>query len=101
MAYKRLSKYEWTWQEEQRQRAVRHFPEQGTLIWSAWTDTSEGPMFDDGVRQTLLEFQQRGAPQGSNPPPDLLEALHQTLLPDPPTHPDIKPNRRWPRIFRR
>ncbi len=100
MAYKQISRYAWTWEESQRQHAVRHFPEQGTLIWSAWTDTSEGPMFDDGVRQTLLEFQERGAPQGLNPPSDLIEALRATLLPDPPTPPDTTLKRRWLRIFR-
>lgn len=102
MPYKQLSKHEWLWVEDESERhhAVRHFPQQGTLIWSSWVDSSQGPLFDEGVRQMLLDFAREGAPPGTHAPPDLLEAMRDALLPTPPTHPDAVEKRRW-RILRR
>jgi hypothetical protein len=75
---------EWTWEEGSRKRAVRVFHSTHTLVWSAWVETSEGPVFEDGARQTVEAFLAAGPPLGLSAPDELIAALRAALQADKP-----------------
>ncbi len=72
---------EWRWHGDTRQRSVRLFASTRRLIWSAWVETSEGPVFDDGIAQDFDGFLQTGPPPGVDVPPDLVALLRGKLDP--------------------
>lgn len=73
--FEQLSAVEWRWKQRNTFYGVRMFPHQGTLIWSNWVETSEGPQFGQGARQTYEQFAAHGPPEAYAPPPALVEAL--------------------------
>lgn len=74
----RKSATEWEWHAGNRHRTVRYFPSTGKLIWSGWTDTSNGPVFEEGYSQSAEDFLANGIAQVS--PPDTLLAELRTSL---------------------
>jgi hypothetical protein len=79
--YQQTAPAEWRWRDDTRQRSVRLFASTRRLIWSAWVETSEGPVFDDGIAQDVDLFLQTGAPLGINVPPDLIALLRRKIDP--------------------
>jgi len=73
---------EWTWQDDQRHHAVRLFKSTRRLIWSAWAETENGPVYDDGISQTYDAFTTQGAPDHLHVPPELAALLRQALAED-------------------
>ncbi|MEL6527712.1 MAG: hypothetical protein AAFQ07_18580 [Chloroflexota bacterium] len=74
----RKSATEWEWHSGNRHRTVRYFPSTGKLIWSGWTDTSNGPVFEEGYRQSVEDFLANGVSQVS-PPDEILNGLREML----------------------
>lgn len=72
--YQQKSSNEWTWQRGTHHHSVRYFKSTGKLIWSGWTDTSNGPVFEEGYTQTVENFLQQGVPH-LTPPQALLDDL--------------------------
>ncbi len=79
--FTRVSGSEWRWTDGRWTRSVRYFPVQGTLVWSAWTQGAEGPVFEDGLRQLAADFLQDGPPPGLTVPDGLMDALRAALTP--------------------
>lgn len=78
MDYTRKSATEWEWRVGEKHHAVRYFEQTQRLIWSGWMFSDSGPMFDDGVSQTVADFLSSGmAPMPA--PPGLLEDLRAML----------------------
>ena len=99
--YTRKSATEWEWQEGRKTHSVRYFPETGRLIWSGWLQTSEGPVFDNGVAQTDAAFLADGVAHidKHKPPTALLDDLRALLI-HAKDQPETKPKRWW-RFFQR
>lgn len=97
MSHRKFPDNEWTWQDGNAHASVRWFPEQRGLIWSRWVETTSGPQYDDGLRQTAEDFLSSGPPAGRTPPPDIIEALYAVVSStfEQPTSNGIK------RLFRR
>ena len=76
----------WIWIDgDGKNHEVRMFESSDMLIWAAWVDTSDGPMFENGIKQPCMEFIQNGAPNGLLLPDDvdyelrgLIAAYHPT-----------------------
>lgn len=81
--FTRVSSSEWHWTAGRWTRSVRYFPVQRTLIWSAWTQGAEGPVFEDGQRQPVPDFLRDGPPPGLTLPDGLADALRAALEPAP------------------
>ncbi|MCC6614930.1 MAG: hypothetical protein IT320_15730 [Anaerolineae bacterium] len=80
--YRRTSPTEWTWHDDDRQRAVRLFNSTRRLIWSGWVETDNGPVYDDGISQSYDAFALQGAPDHLHVPPELVDLLRQRLSQD-------------------
>lgn len=79
MSHRKFPDSEWTWQDGRAHASVRWFPQQRGLIWSRWVETSSGPQYDDGLRQTAEDFLSPGPPEGRTPPSDVIETLHAVV----------------------
>ncbi len=77
--YKRLSRTEWQWMDGSKYHAVRYFPKQGTLIGSAWIDTTEGPQFEGGFSQKVETFLEFGLPQNISAPQAVSDEIRALL----------------------
>lgn len=66
-SYKENSATQWEWQDGNKHLGVQLFGSTRTLIWSAWTDSSSGPQFEDGIRQSFEHFIRDGTPYASAP----------------------------------
>lgn len=76
--YTRKSNTEWEWQQGNHHRTVRYFVSTDKLIWSGWTDTSNGPVFEEGFAQPVENFLQGGISH-IDVPDDLLNELRSVL----------------------
>ena len=56
MDYQRLDPDRWEWGNKSTHYEVRIFANNETLIWSVWAETSEGPQFGEGIKQTFDRF---------------------------------------------
>ena len=81
--YEQVSAQEWQWQRGATHYGVKVFAETGTLVWSNWVETSQGPQFGQGTRQSVEHFVEEGAPPGYTPPPGLDGAIRAALQPKP------------------
>jgi hypothetical protein len=75
---RKADKHEWEWQSGNKHHAVRYFLETQTLVWSGWMFTSNGPVFEQGHKQTVDDFLVNGITHKSAPP-ELLEELRATI----------------------
>lgn len=75
---RRKSTTVWEWSSGKKHYSARLFPNQQTIIWSGWAMMAEGPLFDEGVKQTYADFLERGAAQHS-PPDELVAELREVI----------------------
>lgn len=78
-SYQRVSDSEWRWEDAGRNRSLRLFASTRRLIWSAWVDSLEGPVYEDGLAQTYEVFLAEGPPSGVGLPQALDQEIHATL----------------------
>lgn len=76
---RQVSAYEWEWDMRRVIYSVRVFPGQATLVWSNRVETSEGPQFGAGTRQTFAQFVDHGPPDDYAPPQELVAALRESI----------------------
>ncbi len=78
MTYRRTSANEWQWQEGSKTYSVRVMPGTKSLIWSAWVQVGDAPVFEPGHKQAIAAFLE----QGEGPydaPAALLDELRAVL----------------------
>jgi hypothetical protein len=71
----RVSATAWEWRVENKGFGVRVFASTRKLIYSSWTDSAEGPRFNNGVAQTFDHFL-AGKPPPFDVPQGVLDELY-------------------------
>jgi hypothetical protein len=80
MNYRQTSANEWQWQEGSKTYSVRVMPATASLIWSAWAQVGDAPVFEPGHKQAFTTFLKDGS--GPYPAPAaLLAELRAALEP--------------------
>lgn len=77
--FRQINAHEWEWDKGRTIYSVRLFPAQGTLVWANRVETSEGPQFGAGKRQTVAQFNEYGPPDGIDVPEALVTILCEAL----------------------
>lgn len=78
MSYRRVNPRQWEWQDGTKWRGVQLFTSTRRVIWSGWTNTADGPVFDEGIAQSFDALLAGEAPP-VNTPPNLLDELKKAV----------------------
>ena len=70
---------QWEWVKGRSHYNLRLFPDTQSLIWSVWAESSEGPQFGDGIKQTFERFLEVGVPDSRTVPDDLIAQVEARI----------------------
>ncbi|MBC7814087.1 MAG: hypothetical protein H7175_23235 [Burkholderiales bacterium] len=77
----------WIWLDEiGKNHEVRMFETGDTLIWAAWIDADDGPVFENGIKQQCADFLENGAPNNLSLPEEVDYELHALIAVCHPAH---------------